>query len=61
MSDGDRPPGAKENPLKRILLVAVTALAFTGFAAPASADVCYSVSVTVNGSTNAAADCVDTP
>lgn len=47
--------------MKRILLAAVAAVALAGFAAPASADVCYDVSLTLNGETTAAADCVDTP
>ena len=54
-------PRVKENPLKRILLAAVAVVALGAFAAPASADVCYDVSVTLNGETTAAADCVDTP
>ena len=47
--------------MKRILLAAVAVVALAGFAAPASADVCYDVSLTLNGETTAAADCVDTP
>lgn len=47
--------------MKRLLLAAVALVALGAFAAPASADVCYDVNVTVNGETTAAADCVDTP
>ena len=49
--------------MKRIALAAAAlSLAAVGaFAAPASADVCYDVSLTLNGETTAAADCVDTP
>ena len=54
-------PRLKEYLLKRILLAAVAAVALAAFAAPASADVCYDLSVTLNGETTAAADCVDTP
>lgn len=50
--------------MKRILLAAaVSALALGGLAAPASADVCLTTTVTVNGTalpTNGS-NCVDTP
>jgi len=55
--------GLKETSLKRIALAAA-ALSLTAvgaFAAPASADVCYDLSLTLNGETTAAADCIDTP
>jgi hypothetical protein len=54
----------EENPLKRVLLAAVTVVALGAFAAPASAgQACLTTTVTVNGEaapTNGT-NCVDTP
>jgi type 1 fimbria pilin len=59
--DDGSPGFHREKSVKRILLAAAAAVSLGAFAAPAAADVCYDVSITLNGQTTAAAECVDTP